>query len=116
MSFNLKIEGIISHSIFTTRNNTVWDDYKTDIINNLNNLNLNNHIENYEPAGGRSLYVSRPRMRVLLYNSIVLNNNIFLEVGYNSYQPKEQYNIKHQDIYEFIEECIKLLVKKQQGK
>jgi hypothetical protein len=116
MSFNLKIEGIIGHSIFTTRNNTVWDDYKNDIINNFNNLNLNNNIENYEPAGGRSLYVSRPRMRVVLYNSIVLNNNIFLEVGYNSYKPKEQYNIEHQDIYGFIEECIKLLVKKQQGK
>ena len=46
----------------------------------------------------------------------MLNNNIFLEVGYNSYKPKEQYNIEHQDIYGFIEECIKLLVKKQQGK
>ena len=53
-------------------------------------------------------------MRVLLYNSIVLNKNIFLEVGYNSYQPKEGYNIKHKDIYSFIEECIKILVKKQQ--
>ena len=115
MSFNLKIEGIISHSIFTTRNNIDWDDYKNDITNNLNNIDLNNDIENYEPAGGRFLYVTRPRMRVVLYNSIVLNKNIFLEVGYDSYQPKEQYNIRHKDIYDFIEECIKILVKKQQG-
>jgi len=116
MSFNLKIEGIISHSILTTINNIAWDDYKNDITNNLNNIDLNNDIENYEPADGRSLYVTRPRMRVVLYNSIVLNKNIFLEVGYNSYQPKEQYNIRHKDIYDFIEECIKILVKKQQGK
>ena len=74
----------------------------------------NNDIENYI-SSGRSLYVTRPRMRLVLYDSIVLNNNIFLEVGYNSYQPKEQYNIKHHDIYGFIDECIKILVKKQQG-
>jgi len=114
MSFNLKIEGIISHSIFTTRNNITWDDYKKDIKNNLNNIDLNNKIKNYEPCGS-SLYVTRSRMRIVLYNSIVLNNNIFVEVGYNSYQPKEQYDISHKDIYDFIEECIKGLVKKQQG-
>jgi len=115
MSFNLKIEGIIENEIFTTRNNTIWTDYKTEIINNFNNLNLNNHIENYIPCG-RSLYTTRPRMRTILYNNIVLNKNIFIEIGYNSYKAKEEYNIKHQDIYGFIEECIKILVKKQQGK
>jgi hypothetical protein len=52
-------------------------------------------------------------MRVILYDSIVLNNNIFLEVGYDSYKPKEQYNINHKDIYNFIKECIKILVNKQ---
>ena len=55
-------------------------------------------------------------MRELLYKSIVLNDNIFSEVGYNNYQPKEQYEIKDKDIYGFIEECVKILVKKQQGK
>jgi hypothetical protein len=55
-------------------------------------------------------------MRKILYNSIVLNNNIFIEVGYGSYSIKEQYDIKQQDVYNFIEECIKILVKKQQLK
>lgn len=106
---NLKIEGKISHIIFSKRNIQDWNDYKTNIIRDLND------IDNYEPCE-RILYVTRPRMRIVLYNSIILNNNIFTEVGYNSYQPKEQYNIKHSDIYDFIEECIKILVKKQQGK
>jgi hypothetical protein len=55
-------------------------------------------------------------MRNILYNSIVLNNKMFIEVGYNSYSAKEQYNIKQRDIHDFIEECIKILVKKQQLK
>ena len=55
-------------------------------------------------------------MRKILYDSIVLNNNIFIEIGYDSYSIKEQYNIKQRDVYIFIEECIKILVKKQQLK
>ena len=109
------IEGIIHHSIFTERNETNWNNYITNIAKNLNSLDFSDKIENYIPCG-RSLYLTRPRMRVVLYNSIILNNNIFSEVGYNSYQPKEQYEIKHKDIYGFIEECINILVKKQQGK
>jgi hypothetical protein len=112
MSINLKIEGIISDAIFTTRHHIEWNDYKTNIINNFNNIDLNNNIENYTPCVG-SLYVTRPRMRVILYNNIVLNNNIFLEIGYDNYEPKEQYNIKRKDIYNFIEECVEILVKKQ---
>jgi len=115
MSTNLKIEGIIGHSIFTARHNISWDDYKNDIICNLREIDFYDKIENYTSCG-RSLHVTRPRMRTLLYNSIVLNNNIFYEVGYNSYKAKEQYVIKHHDIYDFIEECIKVLVKKQQEK
>ena len=112
---NLKIEGIISHSIYTTRHNIEWDDYKYNIIDNLNNIDFYEKIENYEPCG-RSLYTTRPRMRIILYKSIVLNNNIFSEAEYDIYKPKENYNIKEQDIYYFIEECIKILVKKQQCK
>jgi len=111
---NFKIEGIIHHCVSIARNTIDWNDYKNNIINNINNINLYSEIENYIPCK-KSLHVTRPRMRVLLYNSIVLNNNIFMEVGYNSYLPKEQYDIKQRDIYNFIEECIKILVKKQQG-
>ena len=115
-SFNIKIEGIIQHNIFTERNIMDWNEYKNNIINNFNNINFTEKIENYVPPPGRSLYITRPRMRIILYDSIVLNTKIFMEVGYSSYQPKEQFNITHSNIYDFIEECIKILVKKQQLK
>lgn len=116
MSFNLKIEGIIHHNIFIARDNTDWNNYKINILNNFeNNINFTEKIENYIPCG-KSLYTTRSRMRQILYDSIVLNTEIFMEVGYDSYKPREQYNIKHKDIFDFIEECIKILVKKQQLK
>jgi hypothetical protein len=112
---NLKIECIIEHAIFLERNNTDYNEYKTKIMNNIININLNQKIVNYIPCD-RSLHLSRPRMRTLLYKSIVLNNNLFEEVGHNTYEPKEQDKINNQDIYVLIEELIKILVKKQQGK
>ena len=115
MSFNLKVEGIIWSIIITERNIIDWNEYKINILNNLNNINFNEKIENYV-SSGKLLYVTRPRMRIILYNNIVLNNNIFIEVGYNSYSIKEQYDIKQRDVYNFIEECIKILVKKQKLK
>jgi hypothetical protein len=114
MSFNLKVEGIIVSVIFTERNIIDWNEYKINILNNLNNINFNEKIENYI-SYGKSLHVTKIRMRKILYNSIVLNNNIFIEVGYGSYSIKE-YDIKQQDVYNFIEECIKILVKKQKLK
>ena len=104
MSFNLKVEGIIESVIFTERNIIDWNEYKINILNNLNNINFNEKIENYV-SSGKLLYVKRPRMRKILYN------NIFIEVGYNSYSVKEQYDIKQEDIYNFIEECIKIILK-----
>jgi hypothetical protein len=115
MSFNLKVEGIIVSVIFTERNIIDWNEYKINILNNLNNINFNEKIENYI-SYGKSLHVTKIRMRKILYNSIVLNNNIFIEVGYGSYSIKEQYDIKQRDVYNFIEECIKILVKKQKLK
>ena len=82
-------------------------------MNNLNNINFNEKIENYV-SSGKSLHVSRRIMRKILYSSIVFNKKIFEEIGYDSYKPKEQFNIKHKDICNFIEECIRILVKKQQ--
>ena len=58
MSINLKIEGIIFNSIYSK-------------------------IKNYIPYS-RSLYTMRSLMRVILYDSNVFKNNIFLEVGYKS--------------------------------
>ena len=121
MSFNLIVEGIIVSNIFTESKVIDWNEYKINILNNLNNINFNEQIENYISSGKtkaecKSLHVTKKRMRKILYDSIVLNNNIFIEIGYNSYSIKEQYNIKQRDVYIFIEECIKILVKKQQLK
>ena len=58
-------------------------------MDNFDNINFTEKIENYVPPPGRSLYTTRPRMR---------------------------FNIKDSDIFDFIEECIKILVKKQQLK
>ena len=116
MSFNLKVEGIIQHNIFTEINIMDWDEYKNNLINNFNNINFTENIENYAPPFGRSLYLSRPKMRELLHSSIVFNKKIFKEVGYEEYQPREQFNITFYDICDFIEECVKILVKKQQLK
>jgi hypothetical protein len=52
---------------------------------------------------------------MLLYNNIILNRNIFIEVNY-IYKPIEEYNIEKKDIYDFIDECIEILVKKQKCK
>ena len=113
MSFNLNIEGIIQYNIFTERNIMDWDEYKINIINNFNNINFTEKIENYVPPPGRTLHVSRPKMRELLHSSIVFNKKIFKEVGYEDYKPREQYNFTFYDICDFIEKCVKILVKKQ---
>ena len=115
MLINLKIENIIQNNIFTETNIIEWDEYKNSILYNISNIDFNKNIENYI-SKKKFLYVSRPRMRKILYDSIVLNNNIFIEVGYNSYLPKKKYNITHIDIYDFIEDVILILVEKQQNK
>ena len=116
MSFNLKVEGIVGSVIFREKNIIDWNEYKINILNNLNNINFNEKIDDYISLGKSLHLTTRPKMRKILYNSIVLNNNIFIEVGYNSYSIKEQYDIKQRDVYNFIEECIKILVKKQKLK
>ena len=93
-----------------------WDEYKINIINNFNNINFTEKIENYVPPPGRTLHFSRPKMRELLHSSIVFNKKIFKEVGYEDYKPREQYNFTFYDICDFIEKCVKILVKKQQLK
>jgi len=115
MAVYLQIEGIIFHIIFIERNLMDWDEYKMNIIQKLNTIDLKNKIENYIPCG-KMLHLSRPKMRTILYKSIMSNNRIFLEVGYDNYQVREQYNITRQNINDFIEQCIKILVKKQQCK
>ncbi len=114
MSIKDEIENIIYKAIYITKDNILWENYKINIISNLNQINFNYEIENYQPCY-RRLYITRPRMREILYHYICLNKNLFFEVNYGSYRPKEESNIMYGEIYDFIEECIKILVKKQQS-
>jgi len=112
---NLKIEGIIFSNIYKENNITDWLEYKINIIDNLNNINFMNYIENYVKCN-KKLYVTRPRLRTELYKYITCNNKIFKEVGYNTYESHEGYNINRYDIYNFIEICVNIIVTKQQVK
>ncbi len=115
MSINLRIEGIIHHSIFTERNCDTLEEYKINIVRNLNSIDFQEKITNYESCG-KSLHVSRPRMRTLLYTSIVLNKKLFEEIGYEKYSSREGHDISDNDVWELIEECVNILVKKQKCK
>jgi len=52
----------------------------------------------------------KPKMIELLHSSI------FEDIRYDVYVSREQYDVTHEDICNFIEECVKILVKKQQLK
>jgi hypothetical protein len=108
-----KIEGIILNKIFEEDNIADWKQYKENIIRNFNNINYIESIENYVPCE-RKLYLTRPKMRTLLYFMLQKNKNIFKEVGYEQYEGRKE-RISFNDVTIFVEECVKILVKKQQG-
>lgn len=107
---------IVFDCINVEKHITDWNTYKINIIRNLNNINFQKNIEKYIPCK-RKLYLTRPKMRMILHFRIQqLNENIFQEVGHEHYEPKKEYNISWHEMCEFIEECVKILVKKQQCK
>ena len=115
MAINLTIEGIIQDCIFRARNEDNWNDYKMIIMMNIHYIDLEKKIENYKPCG-RYLYVPRPRMIDILYQNIILNNNIFVELFKGGVYPRKEQNITNTDVWGFVEVCMKMLVDKQQLK
>ena len=115
MAINLTIEGIIQDCIFRARNEDNWNDYKMIIMMNIHGIDLEKKIENYKPCG-RYLYVPRPRMIDILYQNIILNNNIFVELFKGGVYPRKEQNITNTDVWGFVEVCMKMLVDKQQLK
>jgi len=75
-----------------------WNEYKNKILTNL----LNNIFDIYN---GNKLY-KKGKLREILHESIVLNNKIFKEVGYNNYEPRDNYNLSFYDI------CVNIITKK----
>ena len=114
MEYSL-IEGIISSNIFSEWNLTDWNEYKENVLRNFNSIDFTESIGNYVPCQ-RKLYITRPKMRELLRRFLYLNTNIFRETGYESYESKTGCEITFHNMCYFVEDCVKILAKKQQGK
>lgn len=116
--FTIEVESIITDNILREIHILHWDEYKNKILDNLSNINFNRAIEddiNYYKAlhiTKKRMNVTKKKMKEILYTSIILNNNIFANVGYPIYSIKEEYDIKQEDINDFIEVCIKILKQK----
>jgi hypothetical protein len=93
------MDNIIFKNIFSERKIKEWNEYKINIINNLNNINYNEF----------SNHIIKSKMRILLYKYITSNNNIFIEVNYEEYKFIDN-KYKFYDIINFIEECIKIII------
>jgi len=88
-----------------------------DFMNKYQSLKTNGidkeKINDYIKPEGRKLYLSKPKLRTILHNIVVINSKIFIEKGYDNYEPRNNYNITFIDICNFIEECVIILVNKQ---
>jgi hypothetical protein len=115
MSIVKRLEEIISHLIFTERNIDNWEEYETNIIRNFNSINFQNVIENYKPLPFRKLYISRFDMSGILHDNIVLNDKLFVELFKNGYYPRQEKDFTGREIWELVEQCVQILVKKQIG-
>ena len=108
------IEGIILHQIFAEDDISDWNKYKENIIRNFRDINYMESIANYVPCQ-RKLYITRPKLRMILHLRLKRNKNIFQEIGYEIYEPIKE-RITFDDFNKFVEDCVKILVAKQQGK
>jgi hypothetical protein len=115
MSIVKRIEEIIAHLIFTERNIDNWVEYETNIIRNFNSINFQNVIENYKPLPFRKLYISIFDMSGILHDNIVLNDKLFVEFFKNGYYPRQEKDFTGKEIWELVEQCVQILVKKQIG-
>ena len=79
MSLKLIMQGILEHNIFIERNIIDWNEYKSNIIKNLSNINFKEKINYYIKPEGNKLYLSKPKLRAILHNCVVLNTKIFIE-------------------------------------
>jgi hypothetical protein len=93
----MQIEGKITHCIHIHHNCKDFTEYKANILQSLDDIK-HQYLD---------IKLTRPRLRILLYNSIVLNNNIFKEVSYGTYEFKD--NTVNKELFKFIDECINLL-------
>ncbi len=115
MSVKLDIKKIIQNSIYSANNTNTWNEYRMNILKNLDAIDLENKIENYTPCE-RYLYVSKPQLIDIIYKNIILNDKLFIELFRNGYYPRQEYNFTGNDIWNLVDECMKIMVKKQQYK
>lgn len=111
--FEKRIEEIIAHLIMTEKNIDTWEEYETNIIRNFKSVDFQRVIENYKPSPFRKLYISRFDMSGILYDNIVLNDNLFVEFFKNGYYPKQECDFTGRDTWNLVEQCVQILVQKQ---
>jgi hypothetical protein len=113
MTINQQIEEIVSHIINSQKNIDDWEEYEENIIRNFELVNFQKIIENYKPCEFQTIYISNYNMSGILYKNIVLNDNLFIELFKNSRYPKKECNFTGNDVWNLIEKCVNILVKKQ---
>lgn len=92
--------------------NTNFTNVMNDIIVYVENIDMDSN-NNFIPCG-RKLYITRPKMRVLLRRWIQSWLPYFFEeIGYKTYKHRYDTNIEFEDT---IEKIVKILARKQQGK
>ena len=93
----MQIEGKITHCIYLHIHCKDFTIYKANILHSLDEIR-HQYLD---------IKITRPRLRTLLYNSIVLNRNIFKEVNYGTYEFND--GTSNKELFEFIKKCINLL-------
>lgn len=111
-----KVREIIAENICKEHGVKDWNEYKNNILNNLNKIDFNTEIENYI-VYGKKLYVTKKQLKDLLYKMLPSNRNIFeCTTTYGVYGFREEIEVKQRNLGEFLDDCVKILVKKQLSK
>jgi hypothetical protein len=106
----VKIYSNIFEDIEEKEMNEIWIIFKENIIKKLNKLKIT--FPNYIPCE-RKIYLTRPKLREVIRNLIQGNNIIYnKESPTISYPKSKKIQLETED---FIKECVKILVDKQQG-
>jgi hypothetical protein len=113
--FKKEIEEIITHLIMMQHMIDTWDEYETNITRSFNSVDFRKVIQNYKPClCFNKLYINNFDMSGILYENIVLNNNLFIDLMENgSKYPRKECEFTSNDVWALIEQCVHILVEKQ---
>jgi len=113
MSINQQINEIIVHLILSQKNIDIWEEYEENIIRNFEFIDFRKSILDYKPCVFRDLYVKNYELAGILHKNIRFNDNLFRELFGGERYPRREQNFNNNDVWNFIERCVHILVKKQ---